>query len=582
VEPEYQVLARKWRPQVFEDVAGQEHVVRTLRNAVAQGRVAHAYLFCGPRGVGKTTAARLLARALNCEKGPTPDPCGTCSACIEITAGTSVDVAEIDGASNNGVDDVRAIRENARYLPSRDRNKIYIIDEVHMLSQQAFNALLKTLEEPPPHVKFIFATTEVHKLPDTITSRCQVHNFRRIPLTALMARLKAISDREGFGLSDEALSLVARQAEGSMRDALSLLDQVVMSCGTDPSLELVAAAVGSVDRRVVLALAAALCDRDAAAVVRILGEQIERGAEPNRICEALCEELRNLIVARLTGAPPAGLPDHEQQLIAATARGADPAHLARLFDLAHTALGELGQAFEPRLALEVALLKGVFLAPGAAISDLLARVEALSGRLPEKSGEGPGERGEGSSAAREPAATGARSPLPSPPRGERGLAPQAAKGIAPIPPAATAPDLGGGDPLSALIAAALVQSPRLGTALKHGRLRTIRPGEVALAYPKADFRAAQLRGERPAIEALLSVHFGVPTSLRLVEAEPTDPPSIAEQEAAASAERKEGLRSSALGSQAVQDALRIFGGEVEDVRSAEPPPTKAVPQAPRT
>ncbi len=581
----YQVLARKWRPQAFSEVSGQEHVVRTLRNAVAAGRVAHAYLFCGPRGVGKTTAARLLARALQCEKGPTADPCGSCQACVEIAAGSSVDVAEIDGASNNGVDDVRAIRENARYLPTRDRHKIYIIDEVHMLSQAAFNALLKTLEEPPPHVKFIFATTEAHKVPDTIVSRCQLHTFRRIPLAAVVEKLRQVAKAEGFGLDDAALSLIARQAAGGMRDALSMLDQVVASCGTSPTAEAVAEALGAIDRRAVAALAGALCRRDAGAVVALLAEQHARGQEPKRVAEALCQQLRDLVVFKATGAPPAELPDHEQKELAAIAGGADAAQLARLFDLVHCALGELSRAFEPELALEVALLKGVYLAPGAQLSELIARVEALGASplprdthpLPREAGED--ERGGGRGSAVMP-------PHPSPP-------PQAGEGVLPAgkgalaarergssrtaaapPSPAPAPLPHGDDPsrppearLEALVAAVATRSPRIGTALKNGRLASIAPGELSLGYPKGDFRAALLMGERKEVEALLSGHFGAPTALRIVEHDGAGlPPSIAEREAKATSEREAAVKAAATGSEAVREALRVFGAQVEEVR----------------
>src|SRR5437660_1453628 len=228
----YLVLARKHRPQRFSDLTGQEHVVRTLVNALKTGRVAHALLFTGPRGCGKTTSARILARALNCvgpdgqRKEPNPEPCGACTRCLEIAAGTDLDVQEIDAASNNGVDDVRALREAAKYLPARDRYKVYIVDEVHMLSGAAFNALLKTLEEPPGHIKFLLATTDPQKLPATILSRVQRHNILLVPLGKIVARLREIAQAEGVQASDGALALVGRQAQGSMRDALSLLDQL--------------------------------------------------------------------------------------------------------------------------------------------------------------------------------------------------------------------------------------------------------------------------------------------------------------------------------------------------------------------
>ncbi len=374
----YTVLARKYRPQTFEDMTGQEHVVRTIENAIKLNRVAHAYLFAGPRGVGKTTAARLLARALNCEKGPTAQPCGECRACTEIRDGNSTDVAEIDGASNNGVENVREIRENAKYLPQRDRYKIYIIDEVHMLSQAAFNALLKTLEEPPGHVKFIFATTEPQKLPDTILSRCQRHNFRRISVAAMLKRLKEIAAMEKVQLSDAALSLIVRQAEGGMRDALSLMDQVLSACGDAPADEAVAEALGAIDRTVVHSFATALVKRDAALLIEKTDDMWNRGVDLRRLAEEIAFHLRHVFVAKVTGAAPDELADSEKEVVVALAREADAAQLARLFDVVHSSIWEISRASQPRLAFEMSLLKGLHLAPASAIPELIARVERLA------------------------------------------------------------------------------------------------------------------------------------------------------------------------------------------------------------
>src|SRR6187549_297452 len=246
----YTVLARKYRPQTFADLVGQEHVTRTLGNAIESGRVAHAFLFTGVRGVGKTTTARILAKALNCAKGPTPEPCGTCDPCREITTGIDLDVLEIDGASNNSVDDVRRLQETIPFRPARDRSKIVIVDEVHMLSTGAFNAFLKTLEEPPPHVKFIFATTEVHKVPVTILSRCQRYDFKLVSARQIGARVKDVLVRESLKADEGAVSVIAREAAGSMRDAMSLLDQVIAYGSEKISAEDVARVLGVADREV--------------------------------------------------------------------------------------------------------------------------------------------------------------------------------------------------------------------------------------------------------------------------------------------------------------------------------------------
>jgi DNA polymerase-3 subunit gamma/tau len=385
----YLVLARKWRPQAFDEVTGQEHVVSTLANALVQGRVAHALLLCGPRGVGKTTTARLLARALNCEKGPTREPCGECLPCREIAAGTSVDVVEIDGASNNSVDNVREIRDTVRYLPQRDRYKVFIIDEVHMLSVAAFNALLKTLEEPPPHVKFIFATTDPQKLPETILSRCQRHNFRRVSAADMVGRLRTICEAEGISISDRTLGLLARQADGGMRDALSLLDQLVSSVGLSIDDRAAEEVLGLVDSTLVLSLADALLSRDGKRVIEVVEEVYERGVDPKKLCEELAQHLRDLLYLQAVGAPPADATAERAEAMREQAARADAAQLTRLFDLVHGAIRDLSFAARPRLALEVALLSAVHLAPGQAVADLAARLEKVArsvagqGAMPE-------------------------------------------------------------------------------------------------------------------------------------------------------------------------------------------------------
>jgi len=290
---EYLVLARKWRPQVFEDVLGQEHVGKTLKNAIRLGRVAHAYLFSGPRGVGKTSVARILAKALNCEKGPVEIPCNSCVNCREITEGSSMDVNEIDGASNRGIDEIRELRENVKFAPASSRYKIYIIDEVHMLTKEAFNALLKTLEEPPPHVIFVFATTETHKVPATILSRCQRFDFRRLSLRNITDNLRRIASMEGIRISDAGLTLIAEASEGSVRDAQSLFDQAISFAGTEIGDGEVEELLGTADRRFLFSLSEAVLARDAAACLRIIEEAYFAGLDMR--CSTACSSTTSAI-----------------------------------------------------------------------------------------------------------------------------------------------------------------------------------------------------------------------------------------------------------------------------------------------
>jgi DNA polymerase-3 subunit gamma/tau len=296
---EYLVLARKFRPQTFDDVAGQEPVVRTLVNAIGQGRIGHAFLFSGPRGVGKTSVARILAKSLNCEQGPTATPCNKCANCKEITDGNSMDVREIDGASNRGIDEIRELRENVKFAPAASKYKIYIIDEVHMLTREAFNALLKTLEEPPGHVIFIFATTENHKVPATILSRCQCYDFRRISLSEIAANLGRLAAAEGITVSPTALSWIAEAGDGSMRDAQSIFDQVISYAGLTISDDDVEDILGLADRKYLYRLSEAIMARNAGVCLMILEEAYLAGIDMKHFYSMLLKHFRNLLLVKI-------------------------------------------------------------------------------------------------------------------------------------------------------------------------------------------------------------------------------------------------------------------------------------------
>ena len=379
----YLVLARKWRPQTFDDVIGQEHVTRTLRNAIRSERVAHAFLFTGPRGVGKTTTARLLAKALNCEQGPTPDPCNACSQCEEITNGSAIDVLEIDGASHTGVDNVRDLTEGVQYRPAKGRFRVVIIDEVHMLSNAAFNALLKTLEEPPAHVKFIFATTESHKILRTILSRCQRYDFKRIPLRDLIQQLRHLTQAEGFECDEAGLALLAREADGSLRDAESLLDQVVAWSNGRVDEAAVRDALGVADRQALFRVVEAILAEDPAQVLRLTGDLYQYGYDPRRLCHDLLTHFHDLVVAKVSSdmSVLADLPDHEVEIVRKQAALRSREDLQRFFASLLETEEAVRKSAYTQLVIEMALVRLASQPPVLPIQEALTKLEELQHQL---------------------------------------------------------------------------------------------------------------------------------------------------------------------------------------------------------
>ncbi len=379
----YQVLARKWRPQRFEEVIGQKHVVKTLQNAIVNNRIAHSFLFAGQRGVGKTSIARILAKALNCQEGPTAHPCGNCNSCKEIAHGNSIDVLEIDGASNTGVDDVRELRESVKYVPSKSRYKIYIIDEVHMLSNSAFNALLKTLEEPPAHVIFVFATTESHKIPATVLSRCQRFDLRRISLEAIVKQLSEITSGEKITISEQGLRWIAREAEGSMRDAQSILDRVISYAGEKISDEDIVEVLGIVDKDLLMRTSKAILDKDAKGCLDIVNDLFRFGYDTRQFYQAFLEHLRNLIIVKISKNPAqlVEMTQNECEVLKEQIKDSKVETLQRLFDVWLKAEDEINRSSLPQAVLEVALLKMVYIKRLLPLDDALAKLDDLGKRL---------------------------------------------------------------------------------------------------------------------------------------------------------------------------------------------------------
>src|SRR5262245_57800044 len=537
----YQVLARRLRPQRFADVVGQEHVTRTLQAAITTDRVAHAFRFTGPRGVGKTTTARILAKALNCERGPAPEPCNVCSTCREIADGIAFDVLEIDGASHTQVDKMRELMETVAHRPIKSRFKIYVIDEVHMLSSHSFNALLKTLEEPPPHVKFILATTDPHKVLPTVLSRCQRYDLRRIGLGALTAELRRVVADEGIALPDEAIALVAREAEGSLRDAQSLLEQVLAAGDGATDVAAIRALLGAADRQLVVEVADAVLAGDARRCLHSLATLHEHGYDAQRFCRDLLEHVRHLAVLAATGDSTllADLPEAERVAITSQAGRRTADELQRIFGLlfeADEALSTPVRSIDPQLVLEMAVLRVATLPPLLPVDEILARLEAIAGTTPAGSAPPRAARGE--------------PPAPPPARGTSRASHAGA-------PAAT--------DASSIVWESVLARVRQERVSLYMTLAAARPLGVADGVLRLGMDSEALRREVAAREtlarlaALASEAAGRP--LR-VEIGPVPPEHLGDTPIAQARRRQEETLADPL----VRAAVEIFGAEVRSVR----------------
>jgi DNA polymerase-3 subunit gamma/tau len=582
----YLVLARKWRPQTFADVVGQEHVTRTLRNAITSGRVAHAFLFTGPRGVGKTTTARLLAKALNCETGPTPEPCNTCSNCQEITNGSALDVLEIDGASHTGVDNIRDLTEGTQYRPVKSRFRVIIIDEVHMLSNAAFNALLKTLEEPPPHVKFIFATTESHKILPTILSRCQRYDFKRIPLRELIQRLQDILQHEGLTADDVGLALLAREADGGLRDAQSLLDQVIAWSGGHITEQAVKEALGVADRQALFRVVEAIVARDPAQALQLAGNLYEYGYDPRRLCRDLLEHFRHLVAAKISQDPAllADLPDHEVAIVQQQASTCSLEDVQRLFTLLLHADEEIGKTAYAQLVVEMTLVKLASQPPIMPIDEALARLEALHKSL---LGHAPSVTS-GAPLREEPARPVTVPPAPTSPRSEPVRREERAPIPAPPPSSPTRPQTqeyasrpapepgvaeGNSDTWEGFLRAVQKEKISLFFPLKSAQLLELTPASMRIGVEKElYFRELTRKESRTLLEEIAKRFFGRPLAIDISKGNTTTSTtaSLAPNTTALATGSQPQPHKPTPDDPLVQTVLDVLGGEVQGSRIHRP------------
>ncbi|MDP1768846.1 MAG: DNA polymerase III subunit gamma/tau [Nitrospirota bacterium] len=602
---DYQVSARKYRPGTFDDVIGQPHVVQTLVNSIATQRIAQAYLFSGTRGVGKTTVARILAKALNCERGQSGTPCGTCSNCLEIAQGTSVDVMEIDGASNTSVDDVREIRENVKFAAFRGKYRVYIIDEVHMLSNSAFNALLKTLEEPPPHVVFIFATTEIHKIPATILSRCQHYNFRRIARAEIVERLRHVVNQDQIVLEERSLIALARASEGSMRDGLSLLDQAVAFGGKTIVHADLEALLGAVPQELVRAMIEAITAQESAGALHVLAQLLDQGHDLRAYCAEVVEYLRNMLVVSVVPSPQeqqglieAAAEDLEQ--MATDARSFTPEQLQDLFAIFTQAEDSLRLSAHPRFVLETAAVRATRLLRRAEEKSAHVVPPAQTARpaqpAPARTGLSPAptRSAEPSPSSPSPRTSQPTTPLPTAPMPPR---PAVATNTAPPrslptnPPTARppvpavevkksspsiAPSTEDGRAVVTLNWEQVQEevanvSSRIAAFLERGRFVGIDGHVVTIGFAKQATGARGMIENADNMAVLTSICerlSGQTVRVRIVELTEADPPgqTMAQLRATKEKEQKQILFEQARAHPVVKQALEMFGAELAEVR----------------
>ena len=618
---DYQVSARKYRPGTFDDVIGQSHVVQTLMNSIATKRIAHAFLFSGTRGVGKTTVARILAKALNCEQGPTGTPCNTCANCQEITQGTSVDVVEIDGASNTSVDDVREIRENVKFTPFRGQYRVYIIDEVHMLSNSAFNALLKTLEEPPSHVVFIFATTEIHKIPATILSRCQHYNFRRISKAEIVQRLRHVADQDGLTIEDRSLMALARASEGSMRDGLSLLDRIIAFGGNTIRHEDLEALLGAVPQERIRAMVEAVIQQDSAKALQVIAALLDQGHDVRAYCADLVEYVRNMLVAAVVPSGPElrSLIEATEEDLTQLARDAERftvEQLQELFRMYAAAEDSLRVSAHPRFALETAAVRATRLLRTAEVQPASSRLAvqpekpAADRRIVTQTPAQTQDKATPSHApvvkttgvkvsqdnvAKTSAAGGSTPKAPSvaPPR-EVAAPPARTSAVAPsapvVPPASAAPVQQEPKVTSAAEASAVAvevnweqfqeavstNHPNIAPFLEMGRLVKIEGGLITLGFAKQATTARSMLEKEDNLQALAALGeslYGCAVRIRIVEVAEQDPgtaPTMKQIRVAKEQEQRLILTQQAKAHPLVKQALEMFGGELAEVRTTAP------------